>query len=277
MKPIESALAAPATWPVRRWAVSAISRERVHAAGESEENFRIASVTKLLVAWAVHVAVEEGVVHLDDPVGQSGCTLAHLLAHAGGYPFEGSAPVGVPGARRIYSNLGYEMAAEHVEAATAIPFARYLREAVLEPLGMRATLLAGSPAKDVHSCAADLALFARELLRPTLISGESRRLFATEAFPGLDGVVPGFGPASPCPWGMGAEIRGHKTPHWTGSRNSASTFGHFGASGAFLWVDPVADVACVALCDRDFDAWAKSAWPRFSDAVLDALRIGATP
>jgi CubicO group peptidase (beta-lactamase class C family) len=270
MTPIESALTLPGTWPVGRWAAAVAARGRTQLAGETNGDFHIASVTKLLTAWAIHVAVEEGTVSLEDPVGQKGCTLAHLLSHSGGYPFEGSTPIGIPGAKRIYSNLGYEMAAEHVERTAGISFARYLREAVLEPLGMTATALAGSPAKDAHSTAGDLALFAGELLAPRLISADSRRLFATAAFPDLDGVVPGFGHSSPCPWGMGAEIRGHKDPHWTGRGNSASTFGHFGASGAFLWVDPVADVACAVLTDTDFDTWAKEAWPVFSDAVLTA-------
>lgn len=276
MTPIQSALATAGNWPVGHWAAAAVTRDATVVAGDAARDFRAASVTKLLTAWAVHVAVEEGTVSLADPVGRSGCTLGHLLAHAGGYPFEGSAPVGLPGAKRIYSNLGYEMAAEHVAAAAGIAFTRYLREAVLEPLGMRSTVLAGSAAKDAHTNAADLALFARELMAPTLVSADSRRLFATAAFPELDGVVPGFGHSAPCPWGMGAEIRGHKDPHWTGSRNSSATFGHFGASGGFVWVDPVADLACLALSDTDFGQWAKDLWPRFSDAVLDAHAQGAS-
>ncbi len=45
-------------------------------------------------------------------------------------------------------------------------------------------------------------------------------------------------------------------------------FGHFGGSGTFLWVDPVAKVACCALTTREFGEWAKVAWPVLSDAVL---------
>lgn len=270
MSPLESALESPATWQARRWSAAAVTGDRTLLAGDAEGDFPVASVTKLLSAWAIHVAVEEGAVGLDDTVGQTGCTLAHLLAHAGGYPFEGDSPVATPGAKRIYSNTGYDMAAAHVEAATGMAFARYLREAVLEPLGMNASVLAGPASRGAHCSAVDLAAFARELMSPRLVSAESRRRFATAAFPDLGGVVPGFGHSDPCPWGMGAEIRGHKTPHWTGRANSASTFGHFGRSGAFLWVDPVADLAVVALCDREFDTWAKSKWPEFSDAILAA-------
>ena len=42
-----------------------------------------------------------------------------------------------------------------------------------------------------------------------------------------------------------------------------------------FWVDPEVDVALVALTDRPFDAWALSAWPELSDAVLDDYRAVA--
>jgi CubicO group peptidase (beta-lactamase class C family) len=90
-------------------------------------------------------------------------------------------------------------------------------------------------------------------------------------FPDLAGVVPGIGSFDPCPWGLGVEIRGHKTPHWTGTRNSSSTFGHFGGIGTFMWVDPVADVACVMITEREFDEWGMEHWPTFNDAVLSCL------
>ncbi len=88
------------------------------------------------------------------------------------------------------------------------------------------------------------------------------------AFPGLAGVLPGFGRQDPNDWGLGFELRDRKRPHWTGASNSERTFGHFGASGTFLWVDPVAGVACGCLTEREFGDWAKEAWPRLADAVL---------
>ena len=38
-----------------------------------------------------------------------------------------------------------------------------------------------------------------------------------------------------------------------------------------MWIDPEAEVACVALTDRAFGPWAIEAWPLFTDGVLDAL------
>ena len=86
-------------------------------------------------------------------------------------------------------------------------------------------------------------------------------------FPGLEGILPGFGRFSPNDWGLGLELRDRKQPHWTGARNSPTTFGHFGRSGGFLWVDPEAGLALACLSDLDFGAWAKEAWPRLADAV----------
>ena len=83
--------------------------------------------------------------------------------------------------------------------------------------------------------------------------------------------MPGFGRYAPCPWGLGPEIRGAKEPHWTGTRNSPRTFGHFGGAGTVLWVDPGVATACVALTDRPFDEWAEVArrvWPALADAVI---------
>ena len=81
-------------------------------------------------------------------------------------------------------------------------------------------------------------------------------------------MIPGIGRFEPNDWGLGLELRDEKSPHWTGTRNSPRTFGHFGGSGTFLWVDPEADLACVAFGDREFGDWALEAWPRLSDAVL---------
>jgi len=237
----------------------------VHGAVEHE--FRWASVTKLTTAVATLVAAEEGVVDLDEPAGPPGSTVRHLLAHASGLPFHGDEPIAEPGKRRIYSNTGFEQLAAHVEAAAEIPFADYLRAAVFEPLEMAAELR-GSAGADVHGTLGDATRLARELLRPTLVAPETFAEATSVQFPGLGGVLPGIGRWDPNDWGLGFELKDAKNPHWTGTRNSPRTFGHFGGAGTFLWVDPEVDLACVALSDREFDDWALEAWPRLSDAVL---------
>ena len=255
-------------WPTPT-ATAGVVRDAEAAAahGPSDHVFRWASVTKLVTTLAVLVAAEEGVIDLDEPAGPEGSTVRHLLAHASGLPFEGSTPIGRPGARRVYSNTGFEVLAEHVAARAEIPFGDYLAAGVLRPLGMSAELR-GSPASELHGTLEDLLLLARELQGPTLVAPETLAEATSVQFPGLAGVLPDFGRFDPNDWGLGFELRNEKSPHWTGSRNSPRTFGHFGGSGTFLWVDPEAGVALGCLTDLDFGDWAKEAWPRLSDAVL---------
>jgi CubicO group peptidase (beta-lactamase class C family) len=256
-------------WPVENVAVAAVAASGpVATHGDTERAYRWASVTKLLTAYAALVAAEEGTIDLDEPAGPSGSTVRHLLSHASGLPFQAGQPVGRPGARRVYSNPGIELVAELVAARAEMPFVRYLAEAVLEPLGMRSELR-GSPAADLRGSLDDLVRFARELLTPRLIAEETLAEAASVQFPGLGGVIPDVGRFDPNDWGLGFELKDSKDPHWSGSRTSPRTFGHFGGSGTFLWVDPEVAVALCCLTDRDFDEWALEAWPKLSDAVLN--------
>jgi CubicO group peptidase (beta-lactamase class C family) len=226
-----------------------------------------ASVTKLLTGLALLVALEEGTVDLDEPAGPPGSTLRHLLSHASGLPVDGEEPLAEPGRRRIYSNTGIEVAARLLEQRAEMAFEDYFDAAVVQPLGLTGRL-AGSPAHGYRGPLDDLLALGRELLRPTLVAEETLAEATTVQFPGLSGVLPGLGRMEPNDWGLVFERRDSKSPHWTGFRNSERTFGHFGATGTFLWVDPDAGLACGVLTERRFGDWAKEAWPPFSDAVL---------
>jgi CubicO group peptidase (beta-lactamase class C family) len=239
--------------------------------GEITTPMRIASVSKLLSAYALMVGVEEGAVELDDPVGPPGATLRHLLAHTSGYGFDSGADVvAAPGTRRVYSNRGIEEAAGHLERASGVPFVDYLHEAVLDPLGMAATDPSGSPAFGIRSTVGDLARFAAELLEPRLLAEQTLAEMLTVQFPGVAGVVPGVGRFDPCDWGLGFERNFARPGHWAGAAVSAGTGGHFGGAGSFLWVDRAAAVACVCLTGRDFGPWALTVWPPLCDAVVAA-------
>jgi len=239
--------------------------------GDVDTSFRIASIAKLLTAYAVMVAVEEGTVTLDDPAGPPGSTLRHLLAHASGYGFESDAIVLAPLAtRRIYSNRGIEEAAAHLGAAAAMPFGEYLREAVLDPLSMSSTELRGSPAYAIWSTVNDLARFVAELFAPQLVAPETCLAMTSVHFYGLPGVLPGVGRFDALDWGLGFERNFAKPGHWAGTRVSPATFGHFGGAGTFLWLDPVAGIGCVCLTDREFGPWAMEVWPALCDDVIAA-------
>jgi CubicO group peptidase (beta-lactamase class C family) len=267
-----SALDVISDWPVTNAAAAVVGPHGVLAShGDVTRSFALASVTKLLVARAAQVAVEEGAVDLDTPAGPPDSTVRHLLAHTSGLSMRSPDVIAEPGKRRIYSNAGFAVLAAALEQATEIPFDRYLAEAVFEPLDMGASaLLGGTEAAGFggESSVADLAPFAVDLLRPTLVSEQMHADAVAVQFPGLAGVLPGYGSQRPNDWGLGFEIRDGKSPHWTGSLNSAATFGHFGQSGTFIWVDPAADLALVALTDRDFGEWAHPLWPALSDGVL---------
>lgn len=264
------ALAQLGSWDVPHAAAAVVGGDGVvDAVGDVEREFELASVTKLLFGTAVLVALEERSLDLDEPAGPPGSTVRHLMSHASGLPFEGTSPLVPPGRNRIYSNRGYEVLGALLEDRTGITPRAYLHEAVAEPLGMTATTLHGSPAYAATSTVADLALLARELLAPgRALAPATVAAARTVQFPGLRGIVPGYGMQGSNDWGLGPEIRDAKQPHWTGTRNSPATFGHFGRAGTFVWVDPEARLALVCLTDREFGDWAKGAWPRLADAVL---------
>jgi CubicO group peptidase (beta-lactamase class C family) len=257
-------------WQVPNVAAAVVTADGVvDTFGDPDRVFALASVTKLLTAYAVIAGVEEGALGLDDPAGPPDSTVRHLLAHTSGYGFESEAPALTrPGAKRIYSNHGFEELAQHFAKVSGIPFETYLQEGVLEPLALSATELFGSPAHEARSTVTDLSVFIRELLSPVLLARETLDEAVTVHFPGLAGILPGLGRFDPLDWGLGFERNFGRPRHWAGTRISRSAFGHFGAAGTFLWVDPEAGVGCVCLTDLGFEEWAKQAWPELSDAVL---------
>jgi len=257
-------------------------------AGQVDEVFPFASVTKPIVAWSALVAVERGLLDLEAPAGAGmahnavgagtahnaagamlpGATVRHLLAHASGIAFDSDAVLAAPGTRRIYSNRGIEILGERLQEATATPLERWVETTVLEPLGMSSVLVPGSPAHSGEGTARDLAVFAGELAAPRLISASLAAEATSVVFPGLDGVLPGYGRQAPNDFGLGVEVRGHKRPHWTGRAGSPATFGHFGQSGSFIWVDPEARRQAVFLGERRFAAVHKDIWPDLCDQIL---------
>jgi CubicO group peptidase (beta-lactamase class C family) len=256
-------------WPAPHAAVGVVNTQGTLASrGPVDSRFPWASVTKLASTYGVLVAAEEGVVDLDDAAGPPGSTVRHLLSHASGLPLDGESPIAAPGERRIYSNTGFEHLARLVHAGAEMPFPAYVTAAVLAPLDMFVTELTGSAAFGMSGSLDNLLKFAQELLSPSVIAPETFAEATEVAFPGLVGVLPGFGRQDPNDWGLGFELRDGKSPHWTGARNSPRSFGHFGRAGTFLWVDPDAGLACGCLTDLEFGDWAREAWPRLSDAIL---------
>jgi D-alanyl-D-alanine carboxypeptidase len=144
--------------------------------------YRVGSITKLFTATAVLMLRDAGKLKLDDPVNEhlpwfemksafgtdNPITLRHLLSHTSGLPREAAFPYWTdcrfPTVAEIrerlpmqerplpteerwkYSNLGAALAGEVVAAVAGEPYARYVTRQILEPLGMKATLVDTPPA-----------------------------------------------------------------------------------------------------------------------------------
>ncbi|MBP3088040.1 class C beta-lactamase-related serine hydrolase [Corynebacterium sp. sy017] len=243
----------------------------VATAGDIHRVFELASVTKLLCAYGFLIAISEGVVELDTPCGPTDATVKHLLAHAAGVGFSQDDPIKKPEQRRIYSSYGFELLSAAVERETDIPFPEYLHEAVFAPLGMHNSLLHGSAGHGARSSVYDLTLFAREVLFPQLLDDQTVAQACHTTFPGLAGIVPGYGMYKPCDWGLGFEIKGAKNPHWTGQSMPSDVVGHFGQSGTYMWLHRPSKRAMIALTDRAFGPWAKEVWGQTNDHIWQEL------
>jgi CubicO group peptidase (beta-lactamase class C family) len=148
-----------------------------------ESLYRIASITKLFTSTAVLQLRDAGRLQLDDPIarhlpwftiGQAHAdapviTIRHLLTHTAGLPREAGFPYWTDGdfptvekvRERLphqraalptetewkYSNLGLTLAGEIVAAVSGRPYAEYVVQHVLEPLGMKRTFVV-TPAAD---------------------------------------------------------------------------------------------------------------------------------
>lgn len=206
-----------------------------------------------------------------------------------------------PGTYVQYSNTGYGLVAILVERVTGKPFAAALAELVLGPLGVEAYLGAEPPRPparlaDVRGANAGGELepynsaFWRSLAAPWggLITNASGALSLVRAFctrpEAIDNQTDGLpgGMAHPllwdrCPWALGPEIKGTKTPHWAPAGASPTSFGHAGASGAIAWCDPNADLAWVILGARTADSgWLLRQGAAIGQVLLDAYAARAS-
>ena len=242
--------------------------------GPTDRAFAWASVTKTATALAVLVAVEEGTLHLDEAAGPPGSTVRHLLAHASGLGPDPGPPRARPGAVRIYSNTGYRVLGDLLAQRSGLPFAVYLHEAVLAPLGMVGTVLdpdeaAGPAAAGLHGPLDDLVRLAWEWAVPTTgrrvnppggpvrpIPGPGRRPPRVRALRPLR-----LGPRRGDPRPQGSPT-GPGRP--TLRPPTATSAGPAPSCGS----DPEAGVSCAGLADRAFGPWAARHWPALADDVL---------
>ena len=139
--------------------------------------FRIASMTKSVTALAVLHLRDAGLLSLDDPAERyvpelaalryptadsPRVTIRHLLTHSAGFPednpwadqnlalsddelsdlMRGGIPFSTaPGTAFEYSNFGYGILGRIVADVSGVPYADYVGEHILRPLGLTATVL----------------------------------------------------------------------------------------------------------------------------------------
>lgn len=244
--------------------------------GDVWKVFPLASVTKILTAVGTLRAVQAGAVTVSSPVGTSPkadpYTVAHLLSHSSGLAVEGDGTNfrARPGERRIYSNQGFDVLGTYLVETLDMPLTRWMDESVYQPLGLRSTVIPKSPARSGFGNAVDLTVLVEELLVPELLDSRLHAALSQTVLPGLRGILPGYGMQASNDWGLGVEVRGRKDPHWTPPTLSPKTFGHFGMSGSFLWVDPTREMGAVFLGEEPFGQWHKDNWPALTQHILDA-------
>jgi CubicO group peptidase (beta-lactamase class C family) len=239
------------------------------AHGDRNRLYQVASVTKIFTALGVLMAAQKGLLDLNDEAGPNGAKLSHLLSHSSGLSFDDrNIILAPPGKRRIYSNVGMEIAAYHASQKIGQELKIFIEEQIFSPLEMKSSRLQDSYATGGLSTLDDLLRLGQELLRRQVLPTVVHEKISDVAYPGLIGVLPGFGRQDPCDFSLGAEIKGSKSPHWTGSGNSPATFGHFGQSGSFIWVDRQSGLSCIYLGTSPFGELHKQIWPKLSDIVL---------
>lgn len=240
---------------------------RVDEAGDLEDVRAWASVSKMAVALAFGVEVDRGEHRFDETFGPGEATLANLLSHSSGLGLEENDRRVERGTKRVYSNFALnhavDVAARGQEAAT------WLDEQVFAPLGMSSTRLDGRPSADVFGSTNDMCTLGAAWLLPELISEETRNRQIEPYLPELSGIVPGFGRFSPCPWGLGPELRGSKE-HWMGQW-PPSSYGHFGQSGTMMLLNADEGIGLVATSTEPFGAWAIKLWPTWTSRMRARL------
>jgi CubicO group peptidase (beta-lactamase class C family) len=280
--------------------------------------YDVASLTKVIATTtALMLLVEDGRIDLDAPVSRylpafSGgekdrVTVRHLLTHTSGLPAwapaRGQTPEAAlesvirtplaasPGARMVYSDVGFVVLWAAAEQAAGEPLAELLARRVYAPLGMRSTGFnpgegcercsptwrrGGAPVRGIvhdpiarklggvagnaglFSTAADLSRFAAMLAN----GGELQGVRVLE-----EETIRDFATRQP---GAGERALGWETPKANGTGAAGKSlsrraFGHTGFTGTSLWVDPERRTWTVLLTNRTYD-------PRTSSRIQQLRR-----
>jgi len=248
----------------------------------------MASGGKMFTGLAAMMAVDQGLMELDDLVGKSlpplrelktnkPFTLRRLLNHTSGVPSMGSqwayegdteerlavlGPYLKVGAAYIYTDTGMEVVGKALEAVSGQTFPDLIKTSLLDPLGCANTFPPGGSGGG-NSVPLDVA----KILQMALNKGAygQWRFFSEKAY---EQMLP-----IPLPLELWREeplaegVGNHSCFH---DGLSAQAFGHGAASGAILRVDPANDLVIVMTRSSQGKDYEKHQ-SRFVRTVVDAM------
>ncbi len=191
-----------------------------------------------------------------------------------------------PGAKLSYSDYGIALAGRVAERVTGKDFVTLVDELVIEPAGLGATTFRPTPdqreitahVEGTYADGSDGAMYnspygldlahpsfgtvasARDLLQFGLafapggdrfLSGATVRAMTVDQTGGhTPAVIPGFmDSTAPAPWGLGFMIARAGNPFMPDLIPTGS-YGHGGASGCTLWIDPVDDIVVAYVSNK---------------------------
>ncbi|MGH2562229.1 MAG: serine hydrolase domain-containing protein, partial [Thermomicrobiales bacterium] len=135
----------------------------------------------------------------------------------------------------------------------------------------------GIPWGGLYGSVRDVVRFAGSFLPggSPFLSAASVRAMTSDQVRGVPGGVGSLKLRWPrAYWGLGWEVKGTKTRHWTGELTSPKTFCHFGAAGTLVWSDPERNVALAVFGNRmTVHRWpfVPARWAQLSNAVVSAV------
>jgi CubicO group peptidase (beta-lactamase class C family) len=212
-----------------------------------------------------------------------------------------------PGTRFQYSDYAYGLAGRVAAAVSRTPFPAVVQSLVLEPMGLADTFMrpedGGSgriavvrgvfndgtdgamynsaygrslahPAFSAVSSLGDAVLFLRHFAPggPRFFAESTVRAMTslqTAGAPGEHPLLDGFPPNARIPWGFGFALQTEEAPAVFSELASFSTFGHPGASGCQILVDP-AEELIVAVLTNTHVLTGRDTWLRRQQEIVNA-------
>jgi CubicO group peptidase (beta-lactamase class C family) len=193
-------------------------------------------------------------------------------------------PLFKPGTQLSYQSMGTAVVADIIQRLTKVPLAEFLKRELFDPLGLKSTALGskgfdrgrlvrvtlqdymvgtdfhwnspywqelGAPWGGLFSTPDDFAVICQLMLAGgavggvRLLSPMSVKMMTTnrlDDYPDLPEPV-----RRTQPWGLGWRLNYPGTPESWGNLLGRHVFGHTGATGTTVWIDPQADGFCVLL------------------------------